>query len=152
MRVLLCSTDGLSWSAAVDRDAWLQLGPCDLASALAQLLEQFGNRAGTLRLSIAVPSSWCLCGRIASTNLPRRGREEALIYRLEEELPAAAEDVVAAFIEHDQEALGIALLAERVRPAIEMLPAGARIQRIAPAALWAGDMLLQACARSPIQV
>src|SRR5688500_10313053 len=50
------------------------------------------------RLTLAVPTAWCLCASVSTDELPRTDRHEALRYRLEEKLPVPAEDVVADFI------------------------------------------------------
>jgi hypothetical protein len=86
-----------------------------------------------------VPSSWCLAARISLAGLPPRDRD-AMLYRLEEKLPLAAEAVTADFIPDPkgQNALGVCAPNERVAPLLEALEAaGVAVQSISPLALLA---------------
>lgn len=88
---------------------------------------------------LATPSNWSLCGTVDRANLPR-ARRQAMVYRLEEQLPLSAEDVVADFIEADQTALGVAGQLRLLQPAVaEATAAGFAIDAVVPAALLAGQ-------------
>ena len=90
------------------------------------------------RLAVALASGRWLCGGISTADLPRRDRREAMLYRLEEKLPVAAEDLAAAFVETGGRAMGVATDADALRGAIGPLAAaGVRVACVAPMALLA---------------
>ncbi len=102
---------------------------------------------GRIRAVIALASDACLAADVSVESLPRRDRQDAMLYRLEEQLPVAAEDVVADFIRRPDGALGVccerAPLVEVVR-AFEQ--AGVAIVAVVPAALLA----LETCQNTTI--
>jgi type II secretion system protein L len=86
---------------------------------------------------LGVPSHWCLAASISLEGLGGSDRR-AMLYRLEEKLPLAAEELVADFVPADDggSALGIAARVERLRPAVEMLEtAGVQVEIITPVAM-----------------
>ena len=97
---------------------------------------------------LAVPSRWCLAAMISTADLPRKDRRRAMLYRLEEKLPLAAEEVVADFITTYDErptpevfhlAFGVCCAVETLRPVIDALEAdGIPVRHACPAALLAG--------------
>jgi hypothetical protein len=109
--------------------------PETTAAALRQALDDLGYRGQGLVL--ALPAPWCLSASIDAGQLPRRGRETALLYRLEEQLPLAAESLVADFIASDAgKRLGVCVPIGRVKPWAETLEAhGVRIDWICPLSL-----------------
>ncbi|HEX4793465.1 MAG TPA: hypothetical protein VH370_06720 [Humisphaera sp.] len=70
-------------------------GVNQLAELVADALQAAGYSGGGVML--AIPSAWCFSATISVANLPRRDRQ-AILYRLEEKLPLAAESLVADFI------------------------------------------------------
>jgi hypothetical protein len=74
--------DPADWSATAEQVA-------------AQLAER-GYRGETVCL--ALPSHWVLTAPVDSDNLPRGGPRQAMVYRLEEQLPLDAEDLTANFL------------------------------------------------------
>lgn len=104
---------------------------------------------GTL---LAVPSSWCFAASIATEDLPKNDRK-ALLYRLEEKLPLAAEGLVADFIRPEAagaEALGVAAVAGRLRELVDALESvGVAVQSISPAALLTAREIARAADREP---
>jgi len=87
---------------------------------------------------LAIPSTWALAASVSTENLPRRNRYHALLYRLEEQLPLPAEELVADFVEHGSRALGVAVEIRRLRGILyELEAAGIVVQTILPAALLA---------------
>src|SRR5688572_5117402 len=88
---------------------------------------------------LAIPSHWCLAARIPLAGLPPRDRD-AMLYRLEEKLPLAAEAVTADFIPDatNENALGVCIPNDRAAPLVDALEAaGVAIQSISPLALLA---------------
>jgi type II secretion system protein L len=115
--------------------------PTDAAPRIADALRTLGRRDEPVLL--AVPTAWCLAARISLDGLPRRDRR-AMLYRLEEKLPLAAEDVVADFIidRDGHHALGVAARLDRLRPWVDALEsAGVAIASISPAALLAAEAM-----------
>jgi len=87
---------------------------------------------------LAVPSHWCAAAPISTDSLPRKDRQAAMAYRLEEKLPIAAEQFTAGFILGGAEALGICVMLEKVRPVIKDLESrGIDIHSVIPAAMLA---------------
>src|SRR5690606_24179347 len=85
---------------------------------------------------LSIPSRHCLSAWIDIQGLPRRDREQTLIYRLEAELPIAAEDIVADFVESQGGALGVALPFQVITPWIAGLEAaGMQIDHLVPHAM-----------------
>lgn len=110
--------------------------PASQAKAAAALLREKGYSGEGL--IVAVPSAWSLCASIPTDGLPRRNRREAMLFRLEEKLPAAAEDMVADFVVHPNHALGVCLLLEKIELLVtELETAGIAVEAICPASLLA---------------
>src|SRR5579859_6002100 len=61
------------------------------AEKVSTALQSFGYTGDAAIL--AVPSSWCYAASISTDDLPRNDRK-AMIYRLEEKLPLAAESLI----------------------------------------------------------
>jgi len=108
-----------------------------IAAAVAKALATAGYRGeGAL---LALPSAWCLAATIATQDLPPSDRK-AMLFRLEEKLPLAAEGIVADFIAGADAAtaLGVCTRVDRLAPLVNALEsAGVVVQSIAPAALLA---------------
>ena len=108
------------------------------AAALTEALRSAGHSGRDVVLALA--SGDCLCAPVLTADLPTgRQRRQALLYRLEEKLPVAAEDVVADFIQTSGErALGVCVERRELEPIVRALEAaGARVGTICPAALLA---------------
>jgi type II secretion system protein L len=90
-------------------------------------------------LVLGIPSSWCLASTVTTDELPRQKklRHQTLIYRLEEQLPLAAEDFVAAFpasARPDAEILAVAAPIEKLSTWVHAFEnAGVAIGPICPA-------------------
>src|SRR4051794_39396583 len=98
-----------------------------------------GYRAGPLVL--ALPSSWCLAATIDASGLPPQDRKAA-VYRLEDVLPLAAEDVAADVVtSHDaRRALGVCVRIDRLRHLLDALDAAnVNVQTITPTAMLAAQ-------------
>lgn len=138
--------DDHGWSVGVVRADGVVLHRCVvegevtvalLAESVARrLAEEKNEDEATL---LAVPSSWCLCAVIGTSGLGRGGRRRAMGFRLEENLPIAAEDVVADYVEvGGDEALGVCAPVAKLKEVIDALTAaGVRVQHICPTALLA---------------
>jgi type II secretion system protein L len=105
--------------------------------SLVELLSGHGYRGEAVVL--AVPTAWCLSAGVDLDNLPRQNRHEAMVYRLEEMLPLAAEQIVAAFAPTvGQRTLGVCVQTEQVKPWVDELEqSGVLVQSICPTALLA---------------
>lgn len=118
------------------------------ARAVAEWLREHGYAGEGVLL--ALPSAWCLCASIATAGLPRRNRRQAMLFRLEEKLPLAAEDFVADFLIHPSDALGVAVPLARVAPIVaDLESAGVAVEALCPAALVALARLLAGHAGPP---
>lgn len=118
-------------------------GACTLADAprVVALLREQGHAGRPVLM--AIPSHWCFAATLpASPDLPRHDRK-ALLYRLEEQLPIAAEQLVADFIHlPDGSILGLAARADLAKPWIDALEqSGIPIASITPTALLAAQDL-----------
>lgn len=94
---------------------------------------------------LAVPSSWCFSASVETADLPKNDRK-AMLYRLEEKLPLAAEGMVADFVARaGGKAVGVCARLEVLRPIVEALEAAqVPVQSVTPAALLVGQHLLSA--------
>jgi hypothetical protein len=116
------------------------------AAAIAQRLSQELRRIGYTGQSVllALPSDQCVAAPIETTGLPR-GDRKAMLYRLEEKLPVAAEAVVADFVPAASHALGVCVREDAVAPLVHALEsAGVAVQSIRPAALLGARQLAAA--------
>jgi hypothetical protein len=107
-----------------------------IAQQLAGELRRIGYTGQGVLLALA--SDQCLAAPIDTSGLPR-GDRKAMLYRLEEKLPVAAEAVVADFAQGtDGHALGVCVRVDAVAPVVNALEsAGVAVQSISPAALLA---------------
>ena len=127
------------WRVAVDgRVADVPAEPDEPLERVAQAAAESMRRAGYRGqpVLLAIPSHWCLAASVPLEGLPRRHDRAARLFRFEEKLPLAAEDLVADFIDGPQEALGIAVRLEQLRPVIDVLESnGIAVESIVPSAL-----------------
>lgn len=122
-----------------------QATPQTIAQAMREALAGHGYSGRPLVL--AIPSTWCLTAPVAVQDLPRaaRPRRKTLLYRFEDALPLAAEQLVADFLPAPAraarlgtDALGVAAALERLEPLVQALEdAGLAIEAITPTALLA---------------
>jgi type II secretion system protein L len=147
--ILFISDD--TWRlATVHRDVvqWVDVADhtIDLESriaALRQCLEDDARQEPQVLL--ALPSSWCLSAGISSRDLERSARHEALRFRLEEQLPISAEEMVADFLQITrEEVLGVCAELARIDPIVAALEAdGIRVRHICPAVMLAGSWAIE---------
>ncbi len=110
--------------------------PESFAGQVRSALTSLGYGGGEVVL--AIPSGWCFSATVPTDDVPRSGRRLALLYRLEAELPLAAEDLVADFTFREAAALGVAAPSDRVRPLVKALQAaGVSVAAACPAAFLA---------------
>lgn len=115
-----------------------------VAEQVGRVLDEHGGRRHGAVL--ALPSQACLCALISLQGLPKKDLAQAMLYRLEEKLPLAAEDVVAQFVSLGDEALGVCASRSSLSAVVEALgSAGIVVSAICPAALLA---LQHLCASS----
>jgi hypothetical protein len=113
--------------------------PQQIAAAVSEALSKAAYAGEGILL--AIPSAWCFSASIAIGDLPRHDCK-AMLYRLEEKLPLAAEGVVADFILHREEALGVCAKLSTLAPLVEALESKQiPVQSIAPTVLLAAQML-----------
>lgn len=112
--------------------------PAALADAALRILREHGYEGGGLTL--AIPSDWCMCALIDIADLPRREAQQAMLYRLEEQLPLPAEELVADFVIHDVSAFGVAVQIATVAPIVDALESvGIPVEAIVPATILAAQ-------------
>ena len=87
---------------------------------------------------VALPADACFAATIPTEGLPRRGRRAAMLYRFEEQLPLAAEDLSADFVAHNGSALAVCTQAQPLAQIVEALEdRGVRVAAVCPQALLA---------------
>jgi hypothetical protein len=118
--------------------------PDAAAAAIAGALRQVGYDGQSIML--AIPSAWSLCAPIETAGLPARNRQLALAYRLEDQLPIAAEELIVDFLPFepaDPQTLGISAQKSQLLPVVESLESsGVAVGSICPLALLAAEQLL----------
>ncbi len=108
------------------------------AQAVAKILNENGYHSEGVLL--AAPSSWCLCANIPIADLPRRNRRPLMVYRLEEHLPVAAENLVTDFSIGSALAMGVAADSKALAALIDSLEAeGIWVQSVSPVPLLAAQ-------------
>jgi hypothetical protein len=113
-------------------------------TTVAEALRQLGYRGEGAML--ALPSGNCLCAGVSDHGLKTIAREKPLLFRLEEQLPLALEDVVTDFIPCDGGAFGVAVPVDTIKSLIETLEAQRiAITNICPAALLIADGVSRSC-------
>jgi hypothetical protein len=132
------------WRVAVvdssSRARWADAGAT--VQDVVQALKQLGYGAGST-LMLAIPSKWCMAASVGTSGLPRRDRR-ALLFRFEEKLPLAAEEIVADFVGSREKLLGVCVRLDLLRPLVDALEAeGVAIDLISPASLLAAQALLR---------
>jgi hypothetical protein len=106
------------------------------AANLADALKA-GGFAGANAV-LLLPSTRCLCATIPTEGLPTRQRGQAMLYRFEERLPVAAEDIAADFIVGGQAALAVGVERRFIEPLVAAIgEARVRLRAVCPASLLA---------------
>lgn len=96
---------------------------------------------------LCLASSSCLAAKLVANATKTDSSREALSFQLEELLPVSAEQFVADFVPSASETLGIAVVAETIRPLVQALEvAGVAIRTIIPATLLATQQMIQSSA------
>ena len=126
----------------------LQSDSDETAEQLAASLKQHGYDGRGIVLALG--SLWCLAARFSTADLPRHDRN-AMLFRLEEKLPWAAESLVADFIQFPADrALGVCVQTDSVRPLVESLEARqVTVQSITPTVLLAAQHVRGCLASAP---
>ncbi len=146
-KTILLGLEADSWQVASRSEGCVRVTPVPFVDRQAfsretldevhQVLEARGYRSQGLCLSL--PSAMVFSASIECGDLPRKGRTEALLYRLEEQLPVSAETITAAFgPEVKGMTVGFAVRTSEVEAIIENLSeVGIEVSAICPAALLA---------------
>lgn len=142
--ILIPGSGGTAWRIATARGGAREVPaeaaatPGEIANALAAELSRQVDGYRGQGVLLALPSEWCLPATIAVADLPAARDRAALLYRLEEQLPLAAEQFTADFVRSGESAMAVAVAGERVEPLVEALEhAGILVQSIAPLAMLA---------------
>jgi hypothetical protein len=114
----------------------------DKAKIVAAALQEIGYAGqGTI---LALPSSWCYAASISTDDLPP-GDRKAMLFRMEEKLPVAAESLIADFVagpEGSNHALGVSVSIDSIKGWVDALEkAGVAVQSITPKGLLAAQGL-----------
>lgn len=133
------------WQVGTCGSERLQLDTVDLPQdtsidEVAEQLATFLKQRGYVDqgVTLAIPSNWCLCAGVHTDGLPRKNAREAMIYRLEEKLPIAAEEAVTDFVPGNGHSLGVCVQTDQLAPIVEALEQhGVRVDLICPTALLA---------------
>jgi type II secretory pathway component PulL len=142
-RIAAVDERGVRWTSAAFRKGEVP-AETDEGSAraspshdIAAALRAAGYRGDPVLL--ALPSMMCLPATISLAGISSRDRQ-AMLYRLEEQLPLAAEDFVADLVPGESSAFGVAVPLQSVRSLVDGLESqGVSISSITPAALLAID-------------
>lgn len=134
-----CVTDGRAQVTPVSSS-----DDADIPAKAQLAAEQIADQGEHGPVMIALPSRWCLSATVATHELSRSNRRQAMRYLLEEHLPISAEDSVADFIESQGVALGVAIELDRIRPIVEAFQdLGVPVQAVCPIALLAASALVE---------
>ena len=111
--------------------------PAAVAARVKTELAAAGHQGELILLG--VPSAWCLAASVSTDGIAPHDRQ-ALVFRFEEMIPLAAEDVVADFVHAEAFALGVCVRIDRLAPLVDALEAaGVHVQSISPTALLSAD-------------
>ncbi|MEI7837033.1 MAG: hypothetical protein WCK05_11585, partial [Planctomycetota bacterium] len=88
---------------------------------------------------LALPSAWCLSATVSTDGLDRSSRRRAMGFRIEEQLPIAAEDAAVDFVMADDDtAMGVCAEFAKLEAIVAALEAaGLKVRHMCPAALLA---------------
>ncbi len=151
-RSYFIAVDGLTWhvcscnSGQVQSVAISLTEPVDLTAAAQEsvkALRQWGWRAQAICLGLS--SQMIYATPIDCTQLPRKGRRQAMHYQLEEQLPIDSERLTADYISNDAGlALAVAVETQRVAEIVAALAAaGVHVGSIRSSALLAAWQVRQ---------
>jgi type II secretory pathway component PulL len=153
------STTG--WILELDFDRWRLLRivngdatiECDSKFDLSELLDQCGKirellgewgEEGNKPVLVAPGSTWCMAAKIPLENVQQARHRQGMMYRLEEYLPLAAEDIVADRIEVGGSVLCVAVPIEPLKSFVDELEAeGVQVSSISPLPLLATQGYLE---------
>jgi hypothetical protein len=140
---------GFAAQSSADSTENLSLSLDAAPSAVAVKVSSVLARHSHVRqpIAIGIPSSWCFSASIQTGDLPRNDRK-AMLYRLEEKLPIAAEAMAAGFIVRANGAtLGVCTRHEPLAALINALEAEhVAVGPIMPTALLMGQSLSESVA------
>jgi hypothetical protein len=123
-------------STVVEVPVASDMSPESRAAVLGEAL-QAGGFAGA-HAALLLPSTQCLCATISMAGLPARQRGQAMLYRFEEKLPVAAEDIAADFIFGDATTLAVGVERRVLEPLVDVVrQSGVRLRAVCPMALLA---------------
>lgn len=113
-----------------------EIGPAEIAAQVRETLASQGYRGEPVLF--AVRASSCLVAVVPHTGRTMARNSQAMTYALEEFVPLAAEEMTCDFVTSANDALGVAIQSDQIRPLLVALQeAGVRIASIVPAAMLA---------------
>lgn len=120
-------------------DPMQTIGPWTLSEAdeaADQMSELVANvEPKTRRAALLLDSSLCLAASFQMDSIKQARKREALLYKLEEEIPFAAEDVIADFVRQGTRVFAVAVARRQIVPLLDaMSEKGQQIELIAPIA------------------
>ena len=128
---IILVTSGAVWRVELDPSA----RPEEISAAIRDALGSGGGG----EVVVAIPSAWCFAAHVDCAGR-NGGDRKTLLFRLEEKLPLAAEEIVADFINEPSRnrALAVAARVEQLRPLIAAIEtAGVAVRCVSPLALLA---------------
>ncbi len=118
-----------------------QISPQLIAERLKTELDRLGYKGQGVMLALSSADCWAASIDIAG--LPR-GDRKAMLYRLEEKLPMAAESIVADFAIGEGRALGVCVREDAISPLLHSLESyGIAVQSICAATLLSAQQLAE---------
>ena len=147
--VILAAPETQTWHVARVNASECRIVPVEGTESHESFAERIATALQGLKYSqestlLAIPSSMCLCASVDNTGLRQRSRNSGLLFRLEEQLPIAIEEMVADFIDGESHSLGVATLIETASAMINSLESlGIAIASICPTALLIADEFLR---------
>ncbi len=130
----------VGFSAAETNIVDVPLPPDATAEQRAQAARRALTEAGWIgsTVTVCLPSRWCFCAAVANDATRPRNRRQVLLYRMEEQLPFSAEQLIADFVDVGNALFGVAMLADRLLPILQALESqDVPVEAIVPSALLA---------------
>ena len=120
------------WRLVVMTDRAVQIHPISTdADEIRTAMVELGYRGRGVALGVA--SEGLMIAVVDTDNLPRRNRRRAMVYRLEEHLPASAEEIVADFVENHTTAVAASARVGPLAKIVDALEAaGVIVQVVSP--------------------
>ena len=119
--------DSKSWTLEIKTDdhahrfdgSW---SPTDSSSLVEQITEHIKDTASRVRkISVLLDASLCVSALYKMDSAGQARKREAVLYRIEEHLPLATEDIVADFVRRGSEVFAVAVASNALEPVLKEL-------------------------------